>query len=278
MSNHLKKINPRVLLYGFIFICAIFLMVLFLSANVGHKAQTNDQLLQEEGLPEELSGKSSFEIGQYYFNHDEDPEGPYDIKKAQEYFRHAVEEDPEGNEQAWYQLGRTQFIEGDFVSALQSFDSQIHYFGTTVPNVYYMIGLTYGYQARQNASLEDWGRAENAFLQFIEFAPYAPWSRVDLAWIYFSQGKFEAMKAPLEEGLSYEPNNPWLLNMYGLMLLNTGDKELAFEAFIKAKDQAQKLSVEDWGRAYPGNSPQAWEQGLSEFRSIIEKNIILSKK
>lgn len=232
---------------------------------------------QTDDIPQELQGKSNFEIGQYYFNHDNDPAGPYDITKAQIYYEREIAENPKGNNLVWYQSGRIDFINGDFSSALDKFDKQIEYFGDSVHNVYYMIGLTYGYKARAGNDQEDWKRAEDAFKRFIDFSPKAPWSRVDLAWIYFSQGKYEEMLPVLEAGLEYKQDNPWLLNMYGLALLNTGQKEKAREQFYKAKAQAALLTVEDWGNAYPGNNPDAWGDGLAEFRDIIEKNVLLSE-
>ncbi len=226
-------------------------------------------------LPPDIAGKSNFEIGQYYFNHDDDPAGPYDIAKAQYYYEKEIALDPKGNNLVWYQSGRIDFINGDFETALKKFDTQIEYFGDSVHNVYYMIGLTYGYKARVSGLAEDWKAGEDAFMKFIDFSPQAPWSRVDLAWIYFSQGKYEEMVPVLEQGLAYRPDNPWLLNMYGLALLNTGEKELAKEQFYKARTQAELLTTEEWGRAYPGNNPSAWAQGLSEFKYIIERNIEL---
>lgn len=229
-------------------------------------------------LPSSLEGKSSFEIGQYYFNHDDNPSGPYDIVKAQEYYEKEIAQNPTGNNLVWYQSGRIDFINGDFTAALEKFDTQIEHFGDTVHNVYYMIGLTYGYKARASGNADDWKRAEEAFLKFIDFSPQAPWSRVDLAWIYFSQGKYADMIPVLEGGLEYRPDNPWLLNMYGLALLNTGEKEKAKEQFYAARDGAALLTTEDWGKAYPGNNPDAWEQGLLEFRHIIDRNILLSEE
>lgn len=233
---------------------------------------------ENTSLPSELQNASYFDIGQYYFNHDDDPGGPYDIAKAREYFELEIAQYPQRNKLVYYQLGRIDFIQGDFEAALNNFTKQIEYFDDAVPNVYYMIGLTYGYRARVNNDPEDWHRAEEAFAHFIEFAPEAPWSRVDLSWIYFSQGKYEAMLPILEQGLTYKPDNPWLLNMYGLALLNTGKIQEAQSTFLRAKEQSALLTVDDWGRAYPGNNPDAWAQGLSEFRAIIDKNIELSSK
>lgn len=229
----------------------------------------------EENL-DELTIEELFERGQYYFNHDEDKEGPYDLQKARKYYENILRKDLQGHEYVWYQLGRIDFIVGDFDAALYKFGKQVEYFGDRVPNVYYMIGLTHGFKARESNSAEDWVKGEEGFKKYIEFDPTAPWPRVDLSWIYFSQGKFEEMLQPLEGGLEYAPENPWLHNMYGLALLNTGDAEGAHAHFKSAQDFAEKLSIADWGRSYPGNDPAQWELGLSSFKSAIEKNLELS--
>ncbi len=219
----------------------------------------------------------AFTLGQLYFNHDDDPAGPYDLITAQYYYEKAIAEDPKMDPQLWYQSGRVDFINGDFDSALAKFEQQIVHFGDRIPNVYYMIGLTYGYKARETGNAEEWQKGAEAFETFITYAPSSPWPRVDLAWIYFSQGRYEDMIPVLEEGLQHRPENPWLLNMYGLALLNTGEKEKAHTTFSFAYEQALKLSELDWGRSYPGNDPKTWGLGLQEFRDLINKNVILSE-
>jgi tetratricopeptide (TPR) repeat protein len=228
-------------------------------------------------VPAELWGKEDFVVGQYFFNHDDSPGGEYDVQKAQFFYERALLRDAQSNNQLWYQSGRIDFINGDFNSALEKFTKQREYFGDEIPNVYYMTGLTYAYRARVTGSLDDWSSAEVDFQKAVSFFPDTPWPYVDLAWVYFSQGKFEQMLPVLEKGLSYESNNPWLLNMYGLALLNTGSKELAHEYFLFAREMAQKVSVEEWGRSYPGNDPVLWGKGLEEFKSLIDKNIDISR-
>ncbi len=231
----------------------------------------------QQNVPAELWGVDNFTLGQYYFNHDDDSAGPYDLKKAQFFYERAIAENSAANNILWYQSGRVDFINGDFDKALSKFQQQRTYFGDDIPNVYYMTGLTYAYRARQTGSTENWKQAEIDFKKAVDFFYEAPWPYVDLAWVYFSQGKFDDMKSVLEKGLSYESNNPWLLNMYGLALLNTGDRELAHEYFLFAQEQAEKLTVEDWGNSYPGNDPNVWGAGLAEFKTLINKNVLLSK-
>ena len=257
-----------------VLLCVVVVLLVVDIYAIYNRSKSDDTMV----IPEDLRADVLFQLGQYYFNHDDDPAGPYDIEKAQLFYEEAVAKDPLQNNQAWYQLGRTYFIQGDFDSALEKFDKQIELFGQEVPNVYYMIGLTYGYKARSTNDPEDWKKGEEAFLKFVSLAPLAPWSRVDLAWLYFAQGKYEAMFPVLEEGLLYRPDNAWLLNMYGLALLNTGEKEKAHAQFTKALEIAVTLTPEDWGESYPGNSPDIWKQGLSEFRTAIEQNVLLTQE
>lgn len=266
---YLKNI---LLLFIGLCIFAIFGYYLFIQKT----SEPNGITLADEASSE-IQGKTAFEKGQYYFNSDDEEGGVYDIVKAQEYYQDAIALNPKGNKLVWYQSGRIDFINGNFDRALQKFATQVEYFGDEVPNVYYMIGLTYGYKARQTNNPEDWKQAEDNFIKAVEFFNKAPWPYVDLAWIYFSEGKFQEMKPVLEKGLSVDSNNPWLLNMYGLALFNTGDTELAREYFIFAQEMAEKLTVEQWGKSYPGNNPEIWGKGLSEFKEMINKNIALTE-
>ena len=228
-------------------------------------------------VTENIYQGTAFDTAQYYFNQDEDQAPPYDLEKAAYYFKKAIEEDPTSNLLLLYQAGRVDFIQGNFDAALMKFDMQIQYFGDQVPNVYYMIGLTNGYKARKTGYEGDWKKAEEGFQKAITFFPNAPWPYVDLAWIYFSQGKYTDMKPLLEEAFTHDSNNAWLLNMYGLALLNMGDRIMAHEYFLFAQEQAENLTVKDWSKSYPGNDPQLWAVGLQEFNSLIAKNVALSK-
>ncbi len=217
-----------------------------------------------------------FALGQYYFNEGDPVDGAYDLVKARHYYEEALRNDPAGNSAAWYQLGRIDFLEGKFDAALYKFAKQTQYFEDQNPNVYYMIGLVNAYKARETKKEEDWQKAEEAFQKFLTYFPDNPWGSTDLSWVHFMQGAYEEMKPVLEKALEISPHNPWLLNMYGLALLNTDKKTEASEYFVRAKEEAEKLTVEDWGRSYPGNDPNSWRAGLEEFLTAIERNLRLS--
>lgn len=232
-----------------------------------------DKLLAKPAPPKT---DNQFLLAEYYFNHGPDADGTYDLSQARQYYEAALKDNPRGSNTAWYQLGRIDFLEGKFDAAIEKFNRQIEYFGDETKPVYYMLGLTYGYRARREGSFGDWPKAEDNFSRYLELDPESPWAKVDLAWIYFSQGKFAEMIPVLEKGLETHPENPWLLNMYGLALLNTGETEEARQRFALARLFAVKLTPADWGRSYPGNDPSAWADGLREFQTAIEKNIELA--
>lgn len=254
--------------------CLVFIVVLLLGVsgpvwwNVA--VPENNQEIKKPGPP---AGLTNFELGQYYFNHGVHADGTYDLVEARKYYELDLTEAPRINKLTWHQLGRIDFLEGKFADAIYKFNIQKDTFGDLVPNVYYMLGLTYGYQARRTGSAKDWQQAEGGFEKFLELEPTSPWARVDLSWLYFSQGKFNDMLPLLTEGLEKNPNNPWLLNMYGLALLNTGNQEAAIDNFKAAKTNAKQLTDLDWGMSYPGNDPKVWGEGLQEFRRLIDLNL-----
>ena len=263
MSQKSFQISAIVLLT----VLAVGLVAYFLvTAEVGESMATKQ--------PPDTDNK--FLLGDYYFNHGPDADGTYNLTEARRSYQEALAASPKGDNWAWYQLGRIDFLEGKFDAAIAKFNKQIEYFDDDLFAVYYMLGLTHGYKARNLNREQDWLAAEEYFLKYLEYDPESPWARTDLTWIYFSQGKYVEMIEPLEMGLETHPDNPWLLNMYGLALLNTDRKDEAREVFNKAAVEAKKLTPIEWGKSYPGNDPSAWSTGLQEFRAVIEKNLKLT--
>lgn len=241
--------------------------------TVGVSFWLREEISKESNIPET---DDPFLLGQYYFNHGNEADGTYDLKKARKYFEAAITTDPSASLLAWYQLGRIDFLEGDFDAAIYKFQKQLQYFDDQLPNVYYMLGLTYGYKARETKDGLDWRKAEENFLKYLEYDLESPWTRLDLSWVYFSQGKYEEMRVLLEPVLELHKSNPWFLNMYALSLLNTGERGEAQKYFKQAASLADGLTPENWGQTYPGNDPEAWSDGLNEFKRAIKMNIEVS--
>ena len=216
------------------------------------------------------TAERAFAIGNYYFNWN--LEGAYDLEKARSYYQEALTRDPHISG-PWYQLARIDFLEGEFNDAIFKLNEHI----TLHPDpdepffnrAHYVRGLTYGYVGRYES-------AEKDFLELIartdEKAHWAYY--VDLGWFYFSQGKFNELGSVSAEGLERYPDNPWILSNLGLALMNLNHAE-ALPVLTFALEEAKKLTLGDWERAYPGNDPRLATQGLSEMRAVIEENLAL---
>jgi tetratricopeptide (TPR) repeat protein len=216
---------------------------------------------------------SDFEKAEHYFSAEY-----YDLEKARQYYTASIRANPTANVLQWYQLARIDFIQGDFESALHNLDKQYEYFGEQVPNINYTYGLVYGFRGDLLNREQDFRLAEKHFLKFLEYMPDSPWARVDLSWIYFSLREFSNMIAILQPIYDDQQNNPWVLNMYGLALLNTGQTQEAVDHLTRANELVAEVEAQEWGEVYPGNSPTDWEIGVAEFRKAVQMNLELAKK
>lgn len=214
---------------------------------------------------------SDFVLAEYYFM----PEH-YDLAKARYHYEEAIRASSTEHVLSWYQLARIDFLEGKFDASLSKLDKQLEYFGDTIPNVYYMKGLVYGFRADWYGRQSDWQEAEVNFLKFIEYMPTSPWARIDLAWIYFSQENYNAMRDILAPIYNEQQANAWYLNMYALALLNSGDTAAAYEHFVRVSEILPTLTPADWAKVYPDNNPADWAQGLEEFKEIVARNTALA--
>ncbi len=265
----------KVFRYRYSRIAAVFLIAVFSGVFAGTVGADTVRFVHDRSVEWKLPD-DPFVRGQYYFNHGDRADGTYDLARAERYYLEAVRADPRGNELAWYQLGRVMFIQGRLPEAVSYFKTQQEYFGEKIPNVHYMLGLTYGFLGKETGIPMYWYLGEEHFLKFIAYKPQSPWAHVDLAWIYFSQGKYDDMLATVRAVLPLHEQNPWIQNMYGLALMNTGKYDDAYTAFSKAEDLATDVSLEEWGRSYPGNDPALWGAGYESFVESISKNKALA--
>ena len=201
-------------------------------------------------------------MGNYYFESDH-----YDVEAARRYFEKAVALDTHVP-LAHYQLARIYFITGNSALALQEVDTQFALY-PGFERSYYMRGLIYSYAGELNKAVAD-------FRAFLAWKPESWAAHNDLAWVYFKKGDFVHAEGLAREGLAYTPDNAWLLTMRGVSLLNLGKKREAAGVLASALAEAQKLTKEDWIKAYPGNDPKIAEQGLREIIQTIEKNLALA--
>ncbi|MCW9054900.1 MAG: tetratricopeptide repeat protein [Candidatus Pacebacteria bacterium] len=213
------------------------------------------------------SATQTLEIGNYYFN--VGGEGVYDLERAEFYFEKALEIDPEVPD-AWHQLARIDFLRGHFVGALYKINKQIEVHGDGLMSSYYIRGLILGYMGRYD-------EAEKDFLTFLAWDPENWAIYNDLSWVYFSEGQYGRSAEYARKGVELHPNNPWLLNMFGMSLVNLGQREEGHVVLHEAYDRAQELTESDWHKAYPGNDPRVAREGLQNILDTISRNLTLSE-
>lgn len=259
-STH-KKVAQVFLIVGFILFVGVYANREEVVPFIWQKFHLFPELTVSLGQ----SAPLAVEIGNYYFN--AGGEGVYDLKMAKKYFEKALELDPLVPD-AWHQLARIDFLNGNFNSALLKINKQIELHRENHMASYYIRGLIHGYSGEFNEAVDD-------FLTFLKWDPINWAVYNDLAWIYFQAGDYKNTEVIAQYGLSYFPDNPWLLNIRGISLINLGDKEGARDVLGKALKEAGKLTVNDWKRAYPGNAPNIAEKGLAEMIEAIEFNLTL---
>ncbi len=192
---------------------------------------------------------------------------PYSLSIADTLYRVALRLDPRV-EDAWHQRARIAFLGGDFRSAKDMINTQIALHGDSFMASYYIRGLIYGFN-------KEFAPAEKDFEHFLAWDPNNWAANNDLAWLYFSQGKFNETDIQASRGLLQNPGNPWLLMMRGMARFNLGRREEALTDLSEAREAARLLTEADWSKAYPGNDPRAATLGLSELHATIDKNIAL---
>jgi len=192
----------------------------------------------------------------------------YNIEKAEKAYIEAIKLNSDLFE-PHYQLGRIHFINGKFSSALNEIDRTLALY-PDFKHAYYLRGLVYGYQG-------DLDQAIQGFEEFIKRDDVNWAGYNDLSWLYFRKGDYAKVKEIAGKGLEYGGGSPWLNNMYGVALMNLGERKEAKEYFERALTIADGMKPEDWGKSYPGNNPDIYEKGLEETRNVIRHNIALVK-
>ncbi|MCX6702909.1 MAG: tetratricopeptide repeat protein [Candidatus Wolfebacteria bacterium] len=191
----------------------------------------------------------------------------YDLAKAQTLYEWALGIYPQA-EGPHYQLARIYFLKAGFSRALNEINTEIKNF-PDFKRSYYVRGLINGYAKNFSEAAAD-------FQEFLKWDPKSWAAHNDLAWVYFQAGDYENALKVSEEGLKWSPGNPWLLNSSGVALLNLGKKKEAEAIFAEALAAVQKLSPDDWKKAYPGNDPDIASGGLENMILTIKRNQELS--
>jgi tetratricopeptide (TPR) repeat protein len=168
---------------------------------------------------------------------------------------------------AHHQLSRTYFIEGDLNRALDEARKELAIYPDNT-STYYVLGLTYGYLGRRHEGIE-------AFSRYIDSHPDTWAARNDKAWLQFRIGDIDGAIATIEPIVKQFPYTPWVQNTYCSLLVTTKNYREAKGVCEHARDIIARMTVDDWGRAYPGNDPRIYDEGLEGMRESIEHNIEL---
>ncbi len=166
-----------------------------------------------------------------------------------------------------YQLGRIAFLKGDFDTAYQELFTELAYYPDH-HHTYYTLGLTYGYDDKETLAIE-------AFRKFIEYMPGSWAARNDLAWLLFRVGDFTSAMEVIAPAVQFAAPNPWILNTHGVIAMNLNDFETAKTSLTKAAALVEMMTPAEWGKAYPGNHPTIYDDGLEAMRSSINDNLRL---
>ncbi len=200
-----------------------------------------------------------FNIGNHYFSGKH-----YDLKKATRHYKIAIQADNDFLE-PHYQLGRIYFLQGKYEDALIEISAVLK-INREFSKGYYMLGLIGGYSGDDIQAI--YGFSEYILRDPKNWAGYN-----DLAWILFRQGDFVKAQEVVEAGLKQSPANPWLHNLHGAVFISIGKYDQAKVSLNLAKEAVSRMNANDWGRAYPGNDPAIYAQGLNEMRATIDKNL-----
>ena len=193
----------------------------------------------------------------------------YDLDMSEYFFKKLLKEDPVPMFTN-YQLSRINFIRGDQQAAIIYANKELTLYPENC-RTKYIRGLAYGYSENLKGAIKD-------FEAFNLCYPGVWAGANDLAWLYFRNGQVQDALKLLEESAKLNPENPWIQNGYGVMLLNVKRYAEAKEALTLAKIASGKMTEENWGKNYPGNDPAVYNQGLSAMKKTIQENIELVDK
>lgn len=206
----------------------------------------------------------SFKIGNIFFG---GIQPLYNIQLAQLFYKTSLHS-PLSDlppRYAHYQLGRTYFIQGKLSEAAEETETELKIYPDNT-TAYYILGLTYGYLNRPYEAID-------VFSKYIDTHPGTWAGRNDKAWLQFRVGDIKGALdtiEPIAKDFSY---TPWVQNTYCTLLLNTTRYKEAKNVCARAKAIIDKMTPEEWGRAYPGNDPRIYSEGLAAMKNSISQNL-----
>jgi tetratricopeptide (TPR) repeat protein len=174
---------------------------------------------------------------------------------------------PKPREYSHYQLARIAFVQGDSKTTLIELEKEEALYPEN-SKIHYLRGLTYGYTGL-------YARGAEEFDLYIAQNPKTWAGRNDKAWLLLTTGKYVEALHTITPALFLYPDNPWVNNTYGVVMMNLGEYEIAKNAFLTAQKSANLYTEKEWGIAYPGNDPRIYGEGLDAMKKTISENIRL---
>lgn len=210
-----------------------------------------------------VTPQRSYEVGNLFFG---DVPKAYNVPLAQFFFERAAYPwfEAEPAPYAFHQLSRTYFVTGRFEDSIRAGLKELELYPEHT-KTYYILGLTFGYMNRTDEAI-------GMFNKFLSSRPDSWAGRNDMAWLQFRNGDIEGALETIEPAYTAYPDNPWVLNTYGVLLARNHEPALAKQVLDKAESAAHALSADAWGAAYPGNDPAIYDSGLAAMLSSIENN------
>lgn len=171
---------------------------------------------------------------------------------------------------AHHELSRTYFIQGKLDKALEEAEKELEIYPDDT-STYYILGLTLAYMNRTHEAID-------AFSKYIDTHPGTWAGRNDKAWLQFRIGDINSALVTLEPVAKTFTFTPWVQNTYCALLIAKKKYEEALEPCINAKNAVEKMTVKDWGHAYPGNDPRIYNDGLEATKTSVNQNVELINK
>lgn len=191
-----------------------------------------------------------------------------DLNSARYFFEKTLSFDPNFHG-AHYQLSRIDFLTNRLESAYIDVMAEIALQGDSFPASYYMKGLILGYRGYYIESMK-------SFEHYLSINPddSRNWAAInDYSWALLKSDQPHNAAIVLQQGLAKFPDNAWLINSYATVLVEIGNLPEAETWAKRAIVQADRLTVDDIVRAYPGNGYEAAVQGLATFKNATRENL-----
>jgi tetratricopeptide (TPR) repeat protein len=165
-----------------------------------------------------------------------------------------------------HELARIEFLRGHFALALGFINEEIIRHPKDEPNVYYVRALIRAYDG-------DYAGAAGDYETYFKITP-ANWAGInDYSWVLLKAGRAKDALEALDWGLKQWPENAWLLSNKATALYELGHYTEAEKVALIAQGAVEKLTVDVWLNAYPGNDPLIARQGLEQFKTATQTNL-----